>query len=275
MIVKPFPDVIQLENEEFNKARIKSFRRTRFSHYTDDDVLKIIIRDKTFKLNRIDKVNDMREKSYLGEAETYCRLFIGCFSYRYTESVPMWNMYTHKNRGVRISYILNEVPNNNVCFGLLDKERAILVIDSNSVKEYYLWGNKCNSKDSKWAIELSTSDIIYSDDLMRKNDVLRYFDGKPMVDIIPMAKIKNTPWDFEQETRIIGNFRTVYEGINFEVPEKILLPLNFNNINIEITLNPWRSDEFKSQIENMCKEYLNQYKYNIKESSLLGTIIRK
>lgn len=272
MIVKPYPCIIQINNENIDKNTICSGARLKLYHYTSFDTLAKIIKEKNFKLNRIDLVNDLEEKSYLGDAKTYSLVFVGCFSHRETESIPQWYMYTLKNKGVRISFFLKKALTNN-CMGIIDTNRSIQVIkDEKTVKNYTYKGDFSWNLTSKWSLELSNTDIIYSNQLKIDNPILNKIDGESMVDIAPIAKIKRVEWDFEEETRIIGMFRTVHKDIDFEVPEYILLPLNFNDIDIEITLNPWSTDEFRSDVEQICNSYLKGYSYKICESVLKGTL---
>lgn len=65
MKVIPYSCVIQLDNQEIRQAEADGGARVKFCHYTSLDTLKIIIRDKTIKLNRIDLVNDLTEKIIL------------------------------------------------------------------------------------------------------------------------------------------------------------------------------------------------------------------
>ncbi len=279
MKVIPYDHWLQMGNLELNQAETNGAAKSIFIHHTNIDILRIIAEDKTFKLNRIDLVNDLEEKDYLGDPEVYCLVFVGCFSHKVTESIPQWYMYTKMNKGVRISLLLNE-PLGLECTGLIDVNRPMVVKYADNTRENYYYGNHMfrtlySNQKSHWSMQLSCNDIIYSNEIKKENEIIKYVNGKPWADIIPAAKIKREGWDFEEETRLVGIFRTVREGIEFEIPDHILLPIDFNKFVIEITLNPWRTDKFKKEVESICKTNLAGHSYVIHESELYKTLLKR
>jgi hypothetical protein len=271
MVIKPsFIDVIQLNNNEVKDARISGESRTLLSHYTNIDTLRIILRDKTFLLNRIDKVNDLVEKDYLGIKENYLRVYVGCFTHDFNESIPQWYMYTPKEEGVRISLNLKDRLGRN-CLGIINEYDEIKVAFNGSKSLDYVYrdnfdGNMCYCKDSSWSFELSCTDIIYSSTLMKDNPICITSKNGDMTNLTPIARIKYPDWGFEFETRILGMFRTTKSNIEFEVPEYILVPLDLNKFDVTIILNPWSTDMFRNQVEEICEEFLQEYNYRIEKS---------
>lgn len=279
MKVKPYLHCFQMDNLELKKAYSKGAERSKLYHYTNIDTFQIIAKDKTFKLNRIDLVNDLEEKDYLKGPEVYSLVFVGCFSHKETESIPHWYMYTQMDEGIRISLHLKDTLT-KYCTGLIDVSRPMTVklLDKTIIE--YIYGNHMDStvysnRSSHWSMELSCNDIIYSNIMKGENEIIQYFDGMPYADILPVARIKREGWDFEEETRIVGIFGTVREEIEFEIPEYILLPIDFNKFDIQITLNPWRTDEFKKKVESICMAYLDGYSYTVQESDLYNTLLKR
>jgi len=87
--------------------------------------------------------------------------------------------------------------------------------------------------------------------------------------------LKTEEWDYEYETRIIGTFRSTYENIDFSVPRHLLLPLDFNNIKIKVTMNPWADNLLEEKIKRIFEELDFYVDYTILKSKLHGKIIRK
>lgn len=275
MQVIPFPNIIQVQNIQINNARISAEGRSQLYHYTNLETLSIILSDKTFLLNRIDKVNDLMESAYLQLPEVYSCVFAGCFSHRKIESIPHWHMYTKADRGVRINFLL-KMPLGKNLDGFMDKKRSI-VVKYNEDELLYNFsgnfnGNLCDCDNTSWKLELSTSDIIYEASCMERNPILINIDGVTHSDIIPIGKIKREEWDFEYETRIIGLFRNINSNVEFNAPEYILIPIDLESLELEIILNPWCSEDFKSEVKALLVANKLEDKVNVFESSLHNTI---
>lgn len=71
-------------------------------HYTSINNLALILKSKSIRFNRLDKVNDKREgvSSDFGYFGQY--IFITCWTETSEENLAFWNIYTPKMRGVRI-----------------------------------------------------------------------------------------------------------------------------------------------------------------------------
>jgi len=79
-------------------------------HYTTIQTLALILKHKTIRFNRLDRVDDMEESAY-GSGPTksmlsqYC--FVSCWTKSDEENLALWNMYT-RYKGVRIG--IDEMP---------------------------------------------------------------------------------------------------------------------------------------------------------------------
>ena len=82
----------------------------RLYHYTTIQTLALILKHKTIRFNRLDRVDDMEESAY-GSGPTksmlsqYC--FVSCWTKSDEENLALWNMYT-RYKGVRIG--IDEMP---------------------------------------------------------------------------------------------------------------------------------------------------------------------
>lgn len=72
--------------------------------YTSIDSLALILKNKTIKFTRLDKMDDVEEAAlsnfgfHLGGY-----MFVSCWTFNEKESIPLWRMYTPSTKGVRIS----------------------------------------------------------------------------------------------------------------------------------------------------------------------------
>lgn len=76
-------------------------------HYTSIETLALILHNKTFRLNSLDHMDDLQEKeaSDIKNIGQFC--YVSSWTDDETESIPMWNMYSTLDSGVRIKLKAN------------------------------------------------------------------------------------------------------------------------------------------------------------------------
>lgn len=62
-------------------------------HYTNFDVLKIILSNRTLKCNSLKNVNDQLERKRKGIEKLIDTFYVSCFCHNQCEIVPFWFMY--------------------------------------------------------------------------------------------------------------------------------------------------------------------------------------
>ncbi len=72
-------------------------------HYTNINTLALILKNKTIRFNRLDRVDDITEGESFNILKLSEFIFISCWTYDHDESIPQWNMYTERMAVVRIS----------------------------------------------------------------------------------------------------------------------------------------------------------------------------
>lgn len=72
-------------------------------HYTSINTLALILKNRTIRFNRLDRVDDVSEAKVFGEFDLTKNLFVSCWTDSDEESIPQWHIYTDKMTGVRIS----------------------------------------------------------------------------------------------------------------------------------------------------------------------------
>lgn len=75
----------------------------RIHHYTTIDTLALILKNKTIRFNRLDKVDDLEENITANGVKIGQYSFVSCWTEDESESIPLWKLYTGSGIGVRIS----------------------------------------------------------------------------------------------------------------------------------------------------------------------------
>lgn len=73
-------------------------------HYTNLESLALILKNKTIRFNRLDKVDDIEEGNAESLGVRFCKyVFVSCWTENPEENIPLWKMYGGDFGGVRIS----------------------------------------------------------------------------------------------------------------------------------------------------------------------------
>ena len=75
-------------------------------HYTNIDVLALILKYRTLRFTRLDQVDDPEESNFVSNGVNLGPYtFVSCWTEIKEESIPMWKMYTKGKWGVRLSFV--------------------------------------------------------------------------------------------------------------------------------------------------------------------------
>lgn len=214
----------------------------RLSHYTSFETLKLILSNKNWKFNRIDKVNDRLEHLLFGEDELSHLVFVSCFSIDEVESIPMWLIYGKDNNGLRISIELNKP---DFVENFLDKQGNTMAPEPNVLYRY----GRLNAPCSDWSYTVTIKDIIYDIDAIKRNPIRNGSGKNEWFRLTSMAAIKRREWQYEHECRMIATLRTVRDNVEAPEIDHILVPIRFSHIKkVIITFNPWMENVTKDEI---------------------------
>jgi hypothetical protein len=72
-------------------------------HYTTVEALASILKSRTFRLQPLDRMDDLQEREGADLKHAGRLVFVSCWTDDKEESIPMWNMYSSLRGGVRIS----------------------------------------------------------------------------------------------------------------------------------------------------------------------------
>ena len=71
-------------------------------HYTSIEKLALILKNRTIRLNPLDKMDDLQEQKTADVKNLGRFVFVSSWTADTKESIPMWKMYTDLSAGVRI-----------------------------------------------------------------------------------------------------------------------------------------------------------------------------
>jgi len=265
-------------------------------HYTNLESLALILKNKTIRFNRLDKVDDIEE----GNAESLGvkfgkYVFVSCWTENSTESIPLWKMYSGDFGGVRISMELNMYQEYSVSDlgGLKSQGNIKIKIDPKDMKspDFFILPMLDYNNDLFYRSVKYVDDVFqYTKDAIQ---ITNFKDnrGDYIMDIKSFGYYKNKRWEFQEETRFVlyvFPFNPLIEVANPEISTIASQnffnnkPLSFSHYdmhlkddairNIEITLSPSATDAQRNNSTNLLLiKYAPQANIN---DSTLGKLVR-
>lgn len=271
-------------------------------HYTNVDSLALILKNRSIRLNSLDKMDDLQEQ-ISDDRQNFGRfVFVSSWTADSKESIPMWRMYTPKQRGVRIK--LSSNPFVEYSLGAKNIARIMgIPYDGNGAddigfktiiptselfdKNYFL---------QNYSIGNQLVQVKYTNDKsILEPNVLQITGENFSVNVGKLGIHKNSYWEFQKEWRyrllfmplsIQNMIKEHMQGKNNEmlnmqsqiVMGQAMLPFNYYDLSIRdecfeemsIMLAPDISESAKICIELLVKEYNS--KCVIEESELTSLL---
>lgn len=279
-------------------------------HYTTIETLALIIKTKSIRFNRTDKVDDSDESEGVDPNwEKY--VFISCWTRDDKESIALWKMYASVDKGVRISF-----ENENIFkrhdYKISDvlQHMAITCVNSvtaaasiKSINEV-LSVIKGTDKDKKfnelslhptqvqnedyWALDLQLGDLIPFCDVQYVTDKQKVLaehvsstEIGVMMDTDFIGTVKSDYWAFQKESRFVIRTHPIGDTAKGENLKRLLNQedLATGYIDAELSEQALHSMTItiaplaNKESEEIVKLMLNEYpEINIKQSKLKGKI---
>ena len=267
-------------------------------HYTSVDSLALILKNKTIRLNPLDKMDDLQEKKTSDIKNFGKFFFVSSWTSEEQESIPMWKMYTSQISGVRIKLPKNPFKKNQTCGADIEKVIGAKAVDEDSRK--YVHNTFLNLAElmrlgvfsqQAWNGDI-LHEVIYTNDLsLLEPQTLTVTNEGTTISFDKLGRYKNEHWRFQKEWRYLMSFIP----INFMRPVEEMskdftrtavriingveqLPFSSFDLTIddryfsemEITPSPHMSMGYRVLLEDLVEKYNPSAK--IKESSLKGLI---
>ncbi len=274
---------------------------TQVHHYTNIDTFALILKNKTIRFNRLDRVDDISEAESFGNPNLASFLFVSCWTDSALESIPQWNMYSEGMKGVRITFPKNLF---NYC-PLKPPEAAKEIVKGKVLSpipfekiftdDYIILLNIMNRDEFERKVKyVDDISVVYKDAI----DIKRNLSGAVEIKIekvYNLASYKSKAWEFQSELRFVllifpalpipsggivndKYLKTLPNHIIKSILHNIPPIINFYDVEInpdvldriEVTMGPLASKDDIKRVQSLLDEYTTQGSLQL--SSLTGTI---
>ena len=251
----------------------KAKTRELLYHYTNLEALVPMLATKTLKLNRIDKTNDLGEKTLIWDKEAIKRVFVSCFTNKRTEQIPLWFMYTKDGFGIRLRIRKGA----DSCFhdDIVDTSRLIKAVrDDGSSDEYFYDQSAGAFRFENQTIRFFSTDVHYEKDFRPgEGTLLSDFSDAYYQHII--GCVKDSAWDFEGETRIKSIVLSDDGGALAPDYRYLLVPVNFIRFGeLDVMYSPWMQESTVGFLNELCDHYLGKKNFIVRPSTFYNKIQR-
>jgi hypothetical protein len=269
----------------------------RIYHYTNIESLAMILKNKTIRFSRLDKVDDIEE----GDAESlgvrFCKyVFVSCWTDKPEESIPLWKMYGGDYGGIRISLeqeMFQEYLVSNPDFGGQKWQGSIrtkIPLENMSHPDFWILPIQEYNNDLFYRHIIYVPDVFqYTKDAIQITNI-KDGRGDVKMEMKPFGYYKNKRWEFQDEVRFVLYIlpcNPMLEATNPEVGSIVmqsllankLLPFTYYDMQlkdevlntIEITLSPSASEAEKLIVRALVDKYAPNAQIN---DSTLGKVVR-
>ncbi|MPM90841.1 hypothetical protein SDC9_137963 [bioreactor metagenome] len=259
-------------------------------HYTTIVTLALILKNKTIRFNRLDKVDDLEEITISSDGINMSKyVFVSCWTKSDEESISLWKMYANGKEGVRISfhddffveYEIKSSPGVDIEDG---KTESLLPL-SEILNNNYIFMPPPLKRSTHYFRQ-----IEYIDDVSSKcKEIIEFNNTGINMRIGEMARYKNKRWSFQDEYRFVLTAfpKNPLLDINHPLQTNMIIEMIKNNVDLTfdnyylkikesafdsmvITLCPSATESQEILVDSLIKEYAPNAK--IKDSFLKGRV---
>ena len=265
-------------------------------HYTSIDILALILKYHTIRLNPLNKLDDLQEQKTADIENLGKFVFVSSWTSDEKESIPMWKMYTNPLSGVRIKLHKNPfVTKGTFLKDIIAKTGMTAEPNQPEMVKTFLDLSELMSKGyyspQAWDGEI-LKEIQYTDDQsLLEPKVSETTDSNIKIDIGKLGIYKSKYWEFQKEWRYIMcfiplDFKGGPEGISQSInltAQKLLLgienpPFTYYDLTIdsesfrkmEITFSPKITEGNRIILSDLVEKYNKTA--TIRESALWGKL---
>lgn len=267
-------------------------------HYTSVESLALILKNRTIRLNSLDKMDDLQEQKTQDVNNFGKFFFVSSWTSDNTESIPMWKMYTSPKSGVRIKLRKNPFKRTaTIGVDLLDFFDGASMDEKSKkfTQDTFLNIAKLMSL-GVYSAQAFTGDILHeviytTDKSLLEPQIVKKNSEGINISFGELGRYKNKHWAFQKEWRYLMSFLPIdfksspddiYKKFNTTASQIILgtatLPISFFDLEIddeyfkemELTPSPQMTEGYKVLLQDLVEKY--NPKAKITESTLLGLI---
>jgi hypothetical protein len=229
-------------------------------HYTSIANLCLILKNKSIRFQRLDKVNDPEEAKTETFPDARHFIYVSCWTNEMNneESIPLWNMYSADMKGVRIRLPINMFKGRHQPDKSTTKYPIIYTDTSVDIKR---------NKSHYPGLIVGPVEVEYKEKPLLTNSCFEAKQSTITIDLIPIGHAKHKHWFFEKEWRykIIG---MPFEGTwnlsdfepFFEIPHNEFIDVQLDESVIDemiIQMGPKASLPECTIVKLLVKEYAN------------------
>ncbi len=227
-------------------------------HYTSIANLCLILKNKSIRFQRLDKVNDPEEAKIESFPDARYFIYVSCWTNELNneESIPLWNMYSTDMKGVRIRLPINmfkgrrQPEKMTTSYPIIYAETPITVNRGKGCYPCHIVG---------------PVEVEYRDNPLLTESCFELNKETVKVDLLPIGHSKHKHWFFEKEWRykIIGmpfegNWNSTDYEYFFEVPKNDYIDVQLDESVISemiIQMGPKASLPECIMVDLLVKEY--------------------
>lgn len=187
-------------------------------HYTSLESLALILKNRTIRLNPLDKMDDLQEQKTADIENAGKFVFVSSWTDDPTESIPMWKMYTNPASGIRIKLKKNPfLWHDTFAKDIVQKTGIPLSPDSDPNGKIHSFLDLSelmqNGYYSVQAFGGAILDqVVYTDDLsLLEPKILKQDDKGTSLELGSLGIHKSSYWSFQKEWR----YRMLFMNMNF------------------------------------------------------------
>ena len=180
----------------------------RLYHYTTVESLALILKNRTLRLNPLDKMDDLQEAQSLSRQNYGQFVYVSSWTDMKEESIPMWKMYSSMTSGVRISlppcpFQIFDLSQN--CFrDPTLQERASMYTTTALYPVVNIYDDLQRNVSTATNIGQQLHKVEYTDDVEKLCPKLEKIDGdKAYIALDMMGIYKSSIWSFQSEYRYL------------------------------------------------------------------------
>ena len=203
-------------------------------HYTSLETLALILKHKTLRFNRLDRVDDVNEAQAVSGIQFGKCFFASCWTNSSEESIPLWHMYTNEMTGVRISLPVHMfklrplVPDLKLGFVSQGTILSPVPFEKLITSSYFLQPTFLDQKHFFDRVHYADSvEEEYKRAVEIHRDETRGTAGIKIHDPCRLARLKKKVWEFQAECRFVL----------FALPSMPLPPLGFADPGFAVQLS--------------------------------------
>lgn len=259
--------------------------------YTSIDCLALILKNRTIRFKRLDKMDDIEEAA-LSNAGVHLGgfMFVSCWTFNENESIPLWRMYTPTTKGVKISLDKDMFKKHIVTKE--DSEKYHIQTNGESFSSIIpaakMFTSQYTILNTFWNEDFFYKKIEYTEDINQiYGSLIQNNPNGASFNFNNVGRFKHKHWEFQDECRfrliILPNninidderyatyISSCIKEERFPMIDSFFIDLSEDTLeSLTITLSPYATEADKLIVNALCKEYAPNA--HIINSSLEGKV---